>query len=328
MNTTSSKKPIKWWFIFTIIGAMTVGYFAADFFISSTEKKTEDSPEKNQSEEVETKEELPLTHAPIVSPHIPEKVTFAGSDIPLDKIGVREQLDRELVINCYWHSNTIFYMKRAGRWFPLIEKILKEQNIPEDFKYLALIESGLDNVVSPAGAAGFWQFMRGTGIDYGLEINSHVDERYHPEKATYAAGKYLHHAHQKYDDWILAAASYNMGKAGLSNRLEEQKVSSYFDLLLNSETARYVYRMIAIKLIFENPEQYGFMLENEDLYQPYNTRIVSVEEDIEDWVTFALEEQSNYKTLKLLNPWLRSKKLPVREGRTYQILLPKNDNGE
>ena len=322
MENQDKKSGFKWWLPLTIIGALTVGYYASTFFSSSIKEKKQQ--EENIKEQVEQKTPSDSNqHAPIVSPFIPEKMTFAETEIPLNITDVKEKLDRELVINCYWHSNTIFYLKRAARWFPLIEPILKEQNIPDDFKYLAVIESGLDNVVSPSGAAGYWQFMRGTALDYGLEVTSMVDERYHPEKATYAACKYLHHAHLKYEDWMLAAASYNMGKAALSNRLEEQKVDSYFDLLLNSETSRYVYRIIAVKLIFENPEKYGFQLKDDDLYQPYDTKTVTIDEDIDDLIDFALENKTNYKNLKILNPWLRSKKLNVRKGKKYQILIPK-----
>lgn len=322
MENQGKKSGFKWWLPLTIIGALTVGYFASTFFSSSTKEQTKEKETKEKNME-DTASSENTQHAPIVSPFIPEKMTFANTEIPLGITDVKEKLDRELVINCYWHSNTIFYLKRAARWFPLIEPILKEQNIPDDFKYLAVIESGLDNVVSPSGAAGYWQFMRGTALDYGLEVTGLVDERYHPEKATYAACKYLHHAHLKYDDWMLAAASYNMGKAALSRRLEEQKVDSYFKLLLNSETSRYVYRIIAVKLIFEDPEKYGFQLEKDDLYQPYKSKTVTVNEDVDDLVEFAIKNGTNYKTLKILNPWLKGKKLNVRKGRTYDILIPK-----
>lgn len=304
-----------------IIGAVSLGYWSSQFFSSAKKKENKD---ETKIEERDTTIVVETDHAPIVSPFIPQNIQFAGQTIPLDKLGVREKLDRELVINCYWHSNTIFYMKRAGRWFPMIEKILKEHDLPNDFKYLAVIESGLDNVVSPSGAAGFWQFMKSTAKEYGLEVNRKVDERYHPEKATHAACKFLKEMYRHYDDWMLAAASFNMGRGALDNRLEEQKVDNYFDLLLNAETARYMYRIIAVKLIFENPAKYGFQLQNNDLYQPYATRVVNVEEDVENWVDFALEQESNYRNLKIMNPWLRSTSLHVNKGKTYDILLPEN----
>jgi len=252
----------------------------------------------------------------------PEEITFMEKEVPVQILDVKEKLDRELLVNTYWHSNTFLMIKRANRWFPIIEPILKENNIPDDFKYLALIESGLTNVTSSAGATGFWQFLKETGKEYGLEVNSLVDERYHVEKSTVAACKYLHKAYDKFEDWALVAASYNMGMGGVTKRLNEQKVKTYWDLLLNMETARYVYRIIAVKEILTNSEKYGFMINSTDLYQPYQTKTISVETPILNLTTFANDNGINFKTLKTLNPWMRKDNLNFKNNRIYDIKLP------
>ena len=200
---------------------------------------------------------LPST---VVSPPIPEYLFLAGEQVPTESFSVREKLDRELIINTYGHSSSILYLKRASRWFPLIEPILEEHGIPNDFKYLAVIESGLTQAVSPAGASGFWQFMKKTAPEYELEVTSTVDERYHVEKSTHAACQYLLESYEKFGNWGLAAASYNMGMTGVEHRLEAQGVDSYWELHLNSETGRYVYRLLAVKEVLSHPETYGFQL--------------------------------------------------------------------
>ena len=255
------------------------------------------------------------------SPQMPESLNLGGEKVPLDAFGVREQLDRELVVNAYRHGSTMLYMKRAARWFPMIESILYEQGIPNDMKYLAVIESGLTQVVSPAGAAGFWQFMKGTAPQFGLRISSDIDERYHIEKSTHAACDYLLQAKEQFGSWSLAAASYNMGMAGVERELEEQGVDSYWELHLNAETARYVYRLLAIKTIFESPAQYGFLLDAESLYRPYKLKRNWVSGAIPDLANFALEQGSNLKELKTLNPWLRKDRLSLSEGDSLLILL-------
>ena len=255
---------------------------------------------------------------------MPDSISFAGEKVPLDNVDVHDRLDREFHVNTYWHSQTFLFHKRSGRWFPIIQKILEAEGVPDDFKYLCLIESGLDNVVSPAGAAGFWQIMKKTGIDYQLQIDDQVDERYHLEKSTKAACQYLKIAKKKFGSWTLAAASYNMGKAGLQKRLTEQKVESYFDLHLNNETSRYVMRIIAAKYILSESEYYGFRLRNEDLYQPYDVKKVKIESTIESLAEYAAKENTNYRTLKVLNPWLRRKSLIVKPESSYEILLPLN----
>lgn len=266
--------------------------------------------------------DTPVPHAVIVAPAIPSHMTLAGEEVPLNDFGVREALDRELIVNTYRHSGTILYMKRASRWFPVIEPILAEEGVPDDFKYLAVIESGLSQVVSPAGASGFWQFLKKTGSEYGLEVSSTVDERYHVEKATRAACLYLKEAYEKFGSWSLAAASYNMGMSGVTKRLDEQGVDNYWDLHLNIETARYVYRILAVKKVLESPASFGFKLRESDLYMPYKYRVVKVSESVDDLSAFALENGSNLHELKSLNPWLRKSNLLVGEGQTYQVYLP------
>ncbi len=261
----------------------------------------------------------------IFSLNLPDELTFAGEKVPLKKLDVREKVDRELLVNTYWQSSSILHHKRANRWFPVIDKILAEEGVPEDMKYLALIESGLTNVVSPAGATGFWQFLRGTGKEYGLEIRTGVDERYHVEMATKAACKYLKEAQEKYGSWSLAAASYNMGMNGLDKQLARQKVDNYYDLLLNEETGRYVYRAIAIKEILNNSSKYGFHLREKDLYQPYSYFTVDVDSSVNDLVDLAIAYNTNYKTLKLLNPWLRDNYLENSKGKIYVLKIPDVD---
>ena len=256
------------------------------------------------------------------APELPAQEDLAGEGVPLGAFGVREQYDRELVVNTYHHSSTMLYFKRAARWFPVIEPILKEKGLPDDLKYLAIIESGLDQVVSPAGAAGFWQFMKGTAPQYGLTVSKEVDERYHVEKATRAACDYLLESKEEFGSWALAAASYNMGKAGVRRELEEQGVEAYWDLHLNSETARYVYRLLAIKAIFEDPASFGFSIDPEALYAPYVTRTVWAKSSLDDLAQFSKEAGSNLKALKILNPWLRSDRLTVAEGDSVSIEFP------
>lgn len=258
----------------------------------------------------------------IYSLSTPSRVNFATERIPMHLQDVREKLDRELLVNTYWQSNGILLHKRANRWFPVIEPILKANGIPEDFKYLALIESGFENVVSPAGATGFWQFMKGTAKDYGLEVTSEVDERYSVKKSTEAACKYLMDSYSKYGSWTLVAASYNMGQNGLKRQLKRQHVNNYFDLLLNEETGRYVYRILALKIILNNSQAYGYHIRTKDLYEPFATYSVTVDSSVTDWGLFAKEYGINYKILKTLNPWLRDSNLTNKSLKSYEIDLP------
>ncbi len=254
-----------------------------------------------------------------------KEADFCGEKTPLEDSEVAEKLDRELVMNAYWQSNTALVIKRSGKWFGQIEPILKAEGVPDDFKYLMVIESAVMNDVSPAGATGFWQFMEKTAQEYGLEVNEEVDERYNPLRSTQAACAYLKTAYGKFANWTNVAASYNMGMAGLMREQREQQKLSYYDLYLNRETSRYVYRILALKEIMQNPKKYHFDMQDEDLYKPENTRKVVVTASIKDLVSFALEQGTTYKTLKTLNPWLRKQQLTIRKpNQQYEILLPKN----
>ena len=252
---------------------------------------------------------------------IPEYMQFAGENVPLNNFDTRESLERELIVNTYWHSQSLILLKRAKRYFPVIEPILKKYNIPDDFKYMAVAESGLAQVVSPSQAVGIWQLKEGTAKDYGLEVNETVDERYHIEKSTEAACKFMNKSYSLFNNWALAAASYNGGRRFIKEQMEQQKQSSYYDLLLGEETERYVFRMIALKLIFENPEDYGFVTGNEG-YEPipYNEKVISV--SIDDFGQFALDNNTNYKMLKMLNPWLRKPYLKIPANKSYKIKIP------
>jgi len=246
---------------------------------------------------------------------------FCGEIVPTDSKDIKERLDHEILKNSYWHSEMLIYYKRIGKYFPIIEPILKKHNIPDDFKYLAVIESGLSNAVSPAGAKGFWQIMEKTGQEYGLEVNSEVDERYHLKKATEAACKYLKDSHKRFGSWTIVAASYNMGMGGVSRRLKQQKVNSYYDLLLNSETSRYVFRIIAIKDILSNPTKYGYNLQSKNRYEQDNFKLITVDSTITSLTDFAIQNNINYKILKLGNPWLRRKELTNSKGKKYTFKI-------
>jgi len=253
---------------------------------------------------------------------LPNELSFCDEQVPMDRLDVRERLDRELLVNTYWQSNTVLVHKRANRWFPLISAVLEREGVPDDMKYIAVIESGFANVVSPAGAAGPWQFLKATALSYGLEVTEEVDERYHMEKSTAAAARYLKDAYATHQDWALAAASYNLGQGGVNKQLTRQRTEHYFDLQLPEETSRYVFRILAMKEIMRDPERYGFHLRKQDLYAPYRTRSVEVSSTLDDLAVFAQNEGTDYRTLKLLNPWLRDSKLTVRPGITYSVLLP------
>lgn len=256
---------------------------------------------------------------------VPDKIDFAGEDVPLNVFYVREALDRELLVNTYWHNKTVQLFKKAHRWFPLIEPILEEHGIPEDFKYLAVIESGLSNAVSPSGARGFWQFLEGTAKDYKLEVDKDVDERYHLEKSTEAACRYFRDSYQRFGDWTLVAAAYNGGNRRIRESMEDQQQSSYYDLLLSEETSRYVFRILALKSIFTQPTKYGFFLREKDFYPPIPVKTITVDQDIKDLVSFAAEQGISYKVLKMFNPWLRSTSLKVGKGKNYLISIPRED---
>ncbi len=259
----------------------------------------------------------------VISPTVPSKVNFGGHTIDLQRYDLRERMDRELTSFTYMHSTTLLIIKRANRYFPIIEPILKKNGIPEDFKYLMTIESNLDpRARSPRGAAGLWQIMETTGKEFGLEVNKNVDERYHVEKATEAACRYFKQAFTKYGDWISVAASYNAGQRRISSSLEEQQVSTATDLWLNEETSRYMFRILAIKEVFSHPAQYGFHLKKENLYPPLTYTEKTVTIPISDLVEFAKGQGISYAQLKDANLWLRNTSLENKSGQTYILKIP------
>ncbi len=250
--------------------------------------------------------------------------SFAEERVPTDIFDIRERLDRELLRSAYWHSNTVLNLKRARRFFPVIERILAENEVPADFKYLAVAESDLSNAVSPAGAKGVWQFMKGTGREYGLEVNNEVDERYHLEKSTTAACKYLKSLKKRFGSWTMAAAAYNMGGSRLNREANVQRGASYYDLNLNQETARYVFRILALKEIMSDPEAFGFFIDEKDKYPPLDSFYeVEVKEGIPNLGDFAQKYGISYRQLKVYNPWLISSKLTNKSKKTYQVRIPK-----
>jgi len=254
--------------------------------------------------------------------HVPSQVNFAGELMQLDEDDLMERMDKELLVNTYWQSNTLLMMKRANKFFPQIERILKEEEVPDDFKYLALIESGLENLRSPAGAKGFWQILRTTGREYGLEVNSNVDERYNIELSTRMACAYLKKAKERLGSWTLAAASYNRGIAGINRILKKQQADNYYDLLLGTETKRYMFRILAVKEIMQAPERYGFFVEDAQLYSPLEYRTFAVDTAITNIVRFSKQIGVNYKTMKIYNPWLLQTHLNNKSRKLYHIALP------
>lgn len=257
------------------------------------------------------------------APSVPDKIDFAGEEVPLHKWDVRERLDRELLFNYYYQNNVLFMLKLSNRYFPIIEERLKANGVPADFKFLCIAESNmLANATSRVGAVGFWQFMPDTAPAYGLEVNKQVDTRRDIVRSTDAACRYLKNAYNKFGSWTAAAASYNCGQGGYSTQAKLQQTNYYYDLLLPEETNRYMFRILAFKHLVENSKELGFELEQEELYQPVETRKIIITSSVTDLVQFALDNGTNYKTLKLLNPWLRSNSLTVRSGKRYEVLLP------
>ena len=253
---------------------------------------------------------------------LPETMEFCGEEVPLHLFYVRERLEREIMVNSYRHSATILLLKRTTRWFPVMEPIMKKNGLPEDFKYLAMIESELTNAVSPSKAVGFWQFLESTGKEYNLEINKEVDMRYNVEKETVAACKYLKASYRKFGSWTAAAAAFNCGNGRITKTQEEQRVDSYYDMILPEETQRYVFRILALKLITENPEKYGYQIGDNGWYRPLESKTVTVVQSIPDLTDFAYSQGTNLKLLKYFNPWLRSNSLTVSAGNSYEIKIP------
>lgn len=257
-------------------------------------------------------------------PKLPTSISFAGENVPLARWDVKERLDRELLFNSYMHGSTMYILKMVHRTFPTIERILKENGVPDDFKYLAVAESALYNQVSKAGATGYWQFLNGSGQQFGLEINGEVDMRYDLEASTRAACKYLKQAYAKFGNWTAAAASYNMGMGGYYNYSAQQYEQNYYNLLLPEETNRYVYRILALKSIVSQPEKYGFYLSQSDMYEPIEGKSVVVTSSISDLAAWAKSNNSTFQQIKMANQWLRGKSLTIRSGNSYTILIPKN----
>ncbi|MDI9310609.1 MAG: lytic transglycosylase domain-containing protein [Limnohabitans sp.] len=253
---------------------------------------------------------------------MPDKIDFAGEETPLHIPDVRERFDRELTVNQYMHGSTILILKRANKFFPIIEPILAKNGVPDDFKYLCVIESSLSNATSSAGAKGFWQFMSQTAREKGMEVSELVDERYHLEKSTEAACKFLIQAKEKFGSWTLAAASYNGGIAGIQKHVSFQETNNYYDLLLTEETYRYVFRILALKEIMKNPALYGFNLPKETLYTSIPTRKIEIDSSITNLTKFAKSQGINYKELKIYNPWLRDQKLDNPTKKKYIIEIP------
>ena len=271
-------------------------------------------------EQQSVKSEVPYC---VTSPSVPDKITFAGQEIDLTRYDHRERMDREQMSFTYMHSTTMLLIKRANRYFPIIEPILKANGIPDDFKYLMVIESNLNNIArSPAGAAGLWQFMPATGREFGLEVNDNVDERYHIEKATVAACKYFKQAYAKYGDWMAVSAAYNAGQGRISSQLEKQLASHAMDLWLVEETSRYMFRLLAAKEIFNNPQRYGFLLKREHLYPPIPYKEVTVNTSIDDLNDYAKSQGITYAQLRDANPWLRDTSLKNKTGKTYILYIP------
>ncbi len=253
---------------------------------------------------------------------IPKKVSFAGEEISLDDQDLFERMDRELLVNTYWQSNTILLIKRAYKYFPLIEKILVDEGVPNDFKYLALIESGLENVTSPSGAKGFWQIMKSTGKEYGLEINNNVDERYNLNLSTRVACKYLKRAKDKFGSWTLAAAAYNRGVNGVQNKITIQNQKAYENILFGEETKRYIFRIIALKSILESPQSFGFNIKEEQMYKPIKYKEIQIDIPITNISKFSKDLDLTYKSFKIHNPWLLENHLNNKSRKVYTILIP------
>ncbi|MCW8805345.1 MAG: lytic transglycosylase domain-containing protein [Ignavibacteriaceae bacterium] len=306
-----------YFFLLGVLGAVSLIVVAVIFLlnnelITASESSDEDFPQGYK----------------ITSPEIPTYLEFAGEKIPTENFEVFERMDREFISNTYFHSATILALKRAARWFPVIEPILKKNNIPDDFKYLCVAESNMENVISYAGATGFWQFMEPAGKKYGLEINSLIDERYDVWKSTEAACKYLKDSYEMFGSWTLSAASYNMGQDGVTLQMERQKANDYFNLVLNSETLRFVARIVAIKYILQNPEVYGFEIKDDEKYKPLEYYEVKLDNSVSDFADYADSLGINYFILKMYNPWLRDNYLSNKSKQVYMIKLPKEGSIE
>jgi membrane-bound lytic murein transglycosylase D len=270
----------------------------------------------------EAKHQEILASSAVVFPDLPQSMEFAGTTINLQDEDLRERLDREVLMTAYYQSAWVGALKRAHRYFPEIEQILKEEGIPDDFKYLAIIESNLQQAISPVGAQGFWQFMPATAKLYDLEMDAEIDERLNIEKSTHAACRYLKDAHRTLNDWVMTTAAYNRGVGGVLEDMKWQGTEHYFDTYQNSETGRYVFRLLATKLIYENPEAYGYYPDKMELYEPFHIQKIMVNESIPNLSIWANDQGYNIKILRKLNPWLKTTKLTVKKGRKFTLILP------
>ena len=293
---------------------LSIVVIIATFFISSIDFSNPEEFYKSNTHE----------NYKIKALKLPQNLNLAGEIVPIEKQDIKERMDRELLVNTYWQSNGLLLIKRANKYFPVLEPLLKKYGLPDDFKFLALVESGFIDETSTAGAAGMWHFLKGTAKEYGLEVNNNVDERYHIEKSTKVAADYLKNAKEKLGSWTLAAAAYNAGLYGVSTYLKTQEVDTYYDALLPDETERYIFRILALKEIISNPNKYGFIVNENDLYTLPTTRIVKVDTAITNISRFAKNFGTNYKELKLLNSWLRENKLNNKSRKLYEIKIPVN----
>jgi hypothetical protein len=306
---------MKWW---TPLAVLIV--LIAAFAISYTLPSEPASEPEGSEETLAADGVLPQK---ITSSGLDKNYSFAGEFLPLENFDVRERLDRELTVNSYYHSSTLLLLKRAKRYFDIMDPILKEEGVPKDFKYVAVAESALSNATSPAGAKGFWQFMERTGEHYGLEVNRDIDERFHLEKATRAACQLIKDYYERFGSWSLAAMAYNGGETRIARSLREQKAEHFYELNLNEETMRYLFRIIALKEIMSQPDKFGYLIEEKDQYSELPAyKVLKVDTTIADLGAFAEAQQISYRMLKVYNPWMLTGRLPNRSGKLYEIKVP------
>lgn len=312
MNMQNSKMERILLVLAYIVTFLVLAYVSVSLFVQATHDTTDSDYRAEMTQKFNN-----------YLPQLPEELSFCGERVPLENFDVREALEAEMIKVMYMHSSTFLYIKRSNRYFPILRKILHANKIHDDFLYLCVTESGLDHLVSPAKAVGFWQILETTGKENGLEISAEVDERYNIEKATEVACKYFHQAYAKFGNWTLAAASYNCGQAGMQRVVSAQGNNSYYNLRLNTETGRYIYRILAYKVIMSAPEKYGFIYREKDLYPTLHTETLSVDTTLTDLYAFGRDYAGTYKMLKMLNPWLRDTKLTNKDGKIYSIKVLK-----
>ena len=297
-----------------------IGFFSGIVILALMASLNADTLKSNNSNVTALRDSTNQYFQVVKNPHIPNQIFFAGEEVPISEEDSRERFEIELIRNCYYHSSSLMHLKRAGRYFPIIEPILKAHNVPDDFKYLAVAESDLTNAVSPAGAKGLWQFLELAGKEYGLTITATVDERFNVEASTVAACKYLLYLHRRFGSWSLAAAAYNAGPTKLAAELKSQGESTYYALNLNQETSKYVFRIAAIKQIMENAELYGFFIKPQDIYVPFGAKkSITVTSSITNLGNWSREHGMTYRELKYYNPWLRSDKLEVEPNQSFVL---------